>query len=474
MKKLHLNAWSTFGVALLLACSSSKPDGLGENNPSQAQGAGSTGSANANAGGAGSGKITGISTAPSDAGSGSSVSGTDSNGGAAASGNGTGGPGDGTAGAGSNGSNGTGSTPNSNAGGVGGTGVESTDGGAGTLDPPKATGGTGITLDPPVGDTEDPPVGDTTDPPVGDTGDPPVGDTGDPPVGDTGDPPVGDTGDPPVGDTPDPPAECTMTEIDEINVIVFGDAAPGGADVEGKMWVGGDADFSGGGYGVGQHDSAAAATKCTEYSLVVGGSLSGTINSGNGNIAYGKSSTASTSPCEIFHATPVDFEAIEAKLKGYSAFFRDYEPPAANQGVVSTGGGGLTLTGTDKELNIFSLTAQELTSASEIKINVPLDSSVVVNVSGLTVNWGGAGFNLPGGLCRGGSGDMCHRILWNFYEATSISLSGIGVQGSVLAPYAAVTGAGGNVDGQLVAESLTGGIEYHPYFFSGCLVVPKV
>jgi hypothetical protein len=32
---------------------------------------------------------------------------------------------------------------------------------------------------------------------------------------------------------------------------------------------------------------------------------------------------------------------------------------------------------------------------------------------------------------------------------------------------------GGNIDGQLVCKNLEGDIEYHPYFVSGCLVLPR-
>jgi choice-of-anchor A domain-containing protein len=58
------------------------------------------------------------------------------------------------------------------------------------------------------------------------------------------------------------------------------------------------------------------------------------------------------------------------------------------------------------------------------------------------------------------------------YEATSVYMSSIAVQGSVLAPYATVDGGGGNIDGQLICKYLKGGLEYHPYFFTGCLLLP--
>lgn len=70
--------------------------------------------------------------------------------------------------------------------------------------------------------------------------------------------------------------------------------------------------------------------------------------------------------------------------------------------------------------------------------------------------------------CRGG-GTGCTKIFYNLYEATSLELSGIGVQGSILAPKATLTGAGGNVDGQVFVGTLLGQIEYHPYLFDGCL-----
>jgi choice-of-anchor A domain-containing protein len=56
------------------------------------------------------------------------------------------------------------------------------------------------------------------------------------------------------------------------------------------------------------------------------------------------------------------------------------------------------------------------------------------------------------------------------HEATTLQLSGMGVQGSILAPYATIDGGGSYVDGQVMVESLKGGNEYHPYFFTGCLI----
>lgn len=61
------------------------------------------------------------------------------------------------------------------------------------------------------------------------------------------------------------------------------------------------------------------------------------------------------------------------------------------------------------------------------------------------------------------------RVLFNFYTATSLAISGISVKGSILAPNAAVTFGNGNVEGNLIARELTGSGEAHNFLFSGSL-----
>jgi choice-of-anchor A domain-containing protein len=352
--------------------------------------------------------------------------------------------------------NASGGTPSSDSGATGSGGSASSSAGeqqVQTADPPPKSDG-------PPGKTDDPPPGDTGDPPPGDTGDPPPGDTGDPPPGDTGDPPPGDTGDPP----------CIPSELNDVNVIVFDDATPSGADVEGRMYVGGDATLEG--FGVGNADKTLS---CDEFVLVVGGTLSmrgGAV--GNGKISYGVGLDLNNvaTPCGVTQGSatdPVDFAALEASLIAYSRRFRDY---AAN-GEARAEFGTLTLSGTNPGLNVFDITAEDLNQ--DLHFSAPAGSSIIVNVSGTDVVWQGRGFRLPdgGASCRGGSSEWCSRILYNLHEAETLSLAGIGVQGSVLAPYATLDGAGGNIDGQLVVRNLVGGIEYHPYLFNGCLKLPS-
>jgi choice-of-anchor A domain-containing protein len=106
---------------------------------------------------------------------------------------------------------------------------------------------------------------------------------------------------------------------------------------------------------------------------------------------------------------------------------------------------------------------------------VPETSSVIVNISGATLDWQPGTFTLPGGgtSCKAKTTSFCQHILYNMYEATNVSISGIGIQGSILAPYATFNGKGGNVDGQVIVNYMSGITEYHPYYFSGCLLMPR-
>src|SRR5690606_40816713 len=61
------------------------------------------------------------------------------------------------------------------------------------------------------------------------------------------------------------------------------------------------------------------------------------------------------------------------------------------------------------------------------------------------------------------------NTLFNFHEATALSMSGIGVEGSILAPLADVSFISGQMNGQLIAKSFAGAqwgvgeLHHHPF-----------
>ena len=208
----------------------------------------------------------------------------------------------------------------------------------------------------------------------------------------------------------------------------------------------------------------------------MGGDLTGSGAIHNGRVYVGgeaQQESGFTAGCGVWSPPtepPVDFAALEEEINGIVVALANYP---VNGGVNDTTG-TLRFIGDDPELNVFSVTTEQIESASEISIEVPLTSTVIINVEGETLSFEGKGFKLPDGAsCRGGDADFCAQIVWNMPNVTSLVVSGIGIQGSVFAPNAAFSGDGGNVDGQVIVQSLVGSIEFHPYFFEGCLELPE-
>jgi choice-of-anchor A domain-containing protein len=113
------------------------------------------------------------------------------------------------------------------------------------------------------------------------------------------------------------------------------------------------------------------------------------------------------------------------------------------------GRGGLRLKGTDPELNVFEVKAQELTGETQLSIDAPAGSLVVLNVHGDSVVLEGFRPTLSGGIDS-------QDVLYNFVDATSIHAEGVELEGTVLAPYARIDFNDGSWEGGLYAVSLTG------------------
>ena len=94
--------------------------------------------------------------------------------------------------------------------------------------------------------------------------------------------------------------------------------------------------------------------------------------------------------------------------------------------------------------------------------------SVLLNVSGQTTGFTFAGMSL--------SGIGAENVLFNFYEADEVVVfNGVGVLGSVLAPFANIDAVNGNIGGNVVGRSLHQSqeyqttIEFHNSYFNGDL-----
>ncbi len=365
--------------------------------------------------------------------------------------------GSGSAGAGSTGAGGGGSAEN-----TGGTTIDvGTGGGGNTID--TGTGGGGGTIDTGAGGTVDTGAGGTVDTGAGGTVDTGAGGTVDLGTGGTIDTCIPTC-------TPD----LLGSGEEAVNLVVFEDATASGCDTEGRMWVGGDANLEG--YGVGQQLS-----ECdTEgFVLVVGGDLNLASGGVKGNIWVGGQASAVPQCGGVWDTQPppVDFPGIRNTLTAYSALMAGYPV----NGTASYESSVLVLAGADPDLNIMEIDGGDLLAAGSIRIDAPVTSSVIVNVMGDTGGFSGGTTTLPDGVtCGSGAvqlNDFCNQLIWNFPEATSVTVASTAVQGTILAPHATLTSNGsGQVNGTVIVANMNieSCIEMHPHYFNGCLCTQEV
>ena len=159
-------------------------------------------------------------------------------------------------------------------------------------------------------------------------------------------------------------------------------------------------------------------------------------------------------------ATGVDFASAEASITQDSAYWATLKTTAST--VVSYG--SISVTGTNSTLDVFDINGSDLASANGLTITAPSGATVLLNINGTADTLSNFQITLDG------TDD--YHVLYNFYQATSLTDNNVSIEGSLLAPYAAISGSGDHINGTLIANSLTGGLEQHLYLFQGNLPAP--
>ncbi|WP_427162513.1 choice-of-anchor A family protein [Aliinostoc sp. HNIBRCY26] len=247
----------------------------------------------------------------------------------------------------------------------------------------------------------------------------------------------------------------------DYNVFVFGNMNQS-SDSEGRVAVGGNATFTN--FGIADRLTN---SNGTDTRLVVGGNL--TYNNGQifgGNAVVG--GTVNTpvyfncSPnCGVKSGQLIDFNAARQELTNLSGYLGGLTSTTTTE----YKWGGIILTGNNSDLNVFTIDGSKFSSSSYLNLNgVGSNSTVILNILGSSVDIKYFGLNLGGANKQ--------NVLFNFVDATQISTTGFSFQGSVLATKANVSFSNGNVEGTLVASSLSGTGEFHNVPFKGNLPSP--
>lgn len=247
----------------------------------------------------------------------------------------------------------------------------------------------------------------------------------------------------------------------DFNAFVFHDFKAQWTETEGRLAIGGSANLQG--YGVG--DRLQNSNRQRD-DLIVGGNLNYTYGQTfAGNIVTGGSANLTgvgTPNGTVRKGNPINFSAAESDLKAKSNLYASQ----STNGTITKQWGSINLTGTNATQNVFNLTAADFQNCWGLWVNVPKGSTVLINVSGSAVTMQYFGIQL--------NGVDASKVLFNFNQAKNVTFNGIGVEGSVLAPNAAVNFNNGNIRGNLIASSFcgTGELRYVPPMI--CIDVPKV
>ncbi len=259
----------------------------------------------------------------------------------------------------------------------------------------------------------------------------------------------------------DVPSAYDLGDAAAFNAFFFTDMTAFNSDVHGRVAVGNHGTFTN--YGIGQDLPNSDGTR---DDLITGNDTDYTNGQVfNGNIVYGGvgnlESVGIPNGDERQEQDVVDFASIRQDLTDKSNLWGGEAP----NGTTRARRGTIILRGTNAQLDIFRVTAEQLASAKSIIVQAPAGATILINVPGDDVSLQNAGLHLRG--------PDCSNILWNFYEADTLKLSGIGLEGSILAPTAALDFNNGQIEGTVIADSMTGNGQFHICTSAIKIVIPE-
>ncbi|AJQ96673.1 choice-of-anchor A family protein [Gynuella sunshinyii] len=250
------------------------------------------------------------------------------------------------------------------------------------------------------------------------------------------------------------------------NALVFGDFTATASDVEGRLAAGGNISLLY--YSIGQQLN----TTLPDGVLIAGGDI--TFPNGhvyNGDILAGGSTdgvdqTVIDGMAEGATVTagadlPIDFIAVQSELTQLSA---DLATLDANGTVVYQWGGVYMTAACDAKAQVFQLDGGQVLAANTFSVDLscaPVDATYIFNIDGAAPGLTNMGLQ--------SLESVRDHVVYNFYQATSLTLQSVGVQGSVLAPLADLDNPTGVIYGQLFANHWNGPMQINQVPFVGDL-----
>ena len=255
-----------------------------------------------------------------------------------------------------------------------------------------------------------------------------------------------------------------------------------GADSQGKIAIGGNADI--GSYDVGvnyepgtHRDGKQFWTESGQYSdvLVVGGNLttaSWARDNIKGNLVLGGNFTNSGGEKSVLgEISSVQTINFDSAFKEFTDLSQELASHKNTGELTFKYNNWLMLDGTaDSDVYFANITGNMLASATDLTAaGLDKNDTLIINVSGKTINFDSLNYGQREAF---GALDMLgSHILFNFFEAEDITFSG-GIKGNFLAPNANFNFLHGDLSGQVIAKSWTGGWGAQANLWDGFFVPP--
>ncbi len=262
----------------------------------------------------------------------------------------------------------------------------------------------------------------------------------------------------------------------EYNLMVFGTATSlghtGGGTIQGRVAVGGNITNLQVNVGKDNAKGINLTDDINSRSLVVGGDInnSDAVSVFHGHFSFtgGFGGTISVyDPSELDNlrdlsgtdleaidqyrqTPPFDFNYVRYQQRLFSQTLQSMDASDFKSALVGTKSKNNFLElagkpGKDYDTYIFFIDGTDLSGISSIKLkDVADDATIIVNVSGADIVMGSIGLlDLE---------DRVHELIFNFYEATSLSVNSF--NGTILAPNATFTATNGTLRGQVIVNSV--------------------
>ncbi len=187
-------------------------------------------------------------------------------------------------------------------------------------------------------------------------------------------------------------------------------------------------------------------------SIRAGGSVDGVADSVRSTMPSGATVTGHAEVPEDFTAERVRLKSLSERLAGLGA-----------TGTVNSFWGTLVLSGDEvSDIQIFDITGRQAAGSHTVFVcNIPDDATIIVNIDGEET-----GFDH---MTMWSLALRNNRVLFNFHEAITLRFVAVEVQGSVLAPRAAINSMGGVIFGTAIARSWDGPMCFGNEPFRGTL-----